>query len=182
MTMNYRTIPPMPGIPVDVGAAWQVVPSSSGVTLDENRALLVVGREVKDGSLFTVSAQIAQRGKVRNNSLYVYTRQANPFAGNWREDGGNIGELYVYPDRRFSVTVHPFELYRDYWGHISYDLKNRRISFTIEGGNRIPADFDLEGAFRIRKDGALELNGIYFGTMDRTDSFKQRCLFRKAGK
>jgi hypothetical protein len=181
MALNGTMFPPLSGIPIDLHATWQVSPAS-GTKVDQERSLLVVGREVKDGTLFTLSATIMEEGLVKNNALYVYTKEGNPFAGNWREEGGNIGELYIHPDRRFSLTVHPFEVYRDYWGHISYNLEKKTISFSIEGGNKKPEDCDLHGTFRFRKDGALSFSGIYFGTIVREDSFKRSYLFRKTGR
>ncbi|NTU97494.1 MAG: hypothetical protein HGA62_06755 [Chlorobiaceae bacterium] len=179
--MNFHSIPPMAGIPVDIQATWQVWPVS-GTAVDQQRALLVVSREVNDGTRFTIRAKISEKGVVKKNTLYIHTRERNPFAGNWREEGGNIGELYIHPDRRFSLTVHPFEVYRDYWGHVTYDLKKKTIAFTIEGGNKQPDDCDLKGTFRFLKDGSLSIRGIYFGTIVREDSFRRSYLFRKAGR
>lgn len=178
MTVSREFFFPMAGKPVDVSPAWNVEPSS-GVLLDRQRNMVVIGRDVKDGTVFTVRATLHEGGTVLKNSVYVYTEDANPFIGNWKEKGGNIRELFIKPDRSFSVTVYPFEVYKDYWGHFTCDLKKQTIAFTIEGGNKKPADCDLSGFYRFRRDGGLELRGIYFGTIVPEDRRKQRYVFMK---
>ncbi|NTW55863.1 MAG: hypothetical protein HGB20_02310 [Chlorobiaceae bacterium] len=178
MTVNRDFFFPMAGKPVDVSPAWNVAPSS-GVQLDGQRNMIVIGRDVKDGTVFSVGATLREGVTVRENSVYVYTKEANPFIGNWKEEGGNIRELFIRPDRSFSVTVYPFEVYKDYWGHLTFDLKKKTIAFTIEGGNKKPADCDLSGFYRFRRDGGLELHGIYFGTIVPEDHRKQRYVFMK---
>jgi hypothetical protein len=178
VTVSREFFFPMAGKPVDVSPVWNVAPSS-GVLLDGHRSMIVVGRDVKDGTVFTVRATLPDGGTVLENSMFVYTRVANPFIGNWKEEGGNIRELFIKPDRSFSVTVYPFEVYKDYWGHVTFDLKKKTIVFTIEGGNKKPSDCDLSGFYRFRKDGSLELRGIYFGTIVPEDRMKQRYVFMK---
>jgi hypothetical protein len=106
-------------------------------------------------------------------------KQNNPFSGYWRENDGEIQELVLSVDRTFSVTAHPFERYKDYWGHYSYDLKKRTISFLIDGGNKKPADFDLDGFFRFNKAGDLVLDSIFFGTLSPGDKVKHVYTFKK---
>ncbi|WP_449258452.1 hypothetical protein [Chlorobium limicola] len=172
---------PMAETSVDVRTEWQVVPET-GITIDQKRGQLVVGRDVQDGTLFTISAKIRKKGNVRDNTLYVYTKKANPFAGYWEEEGGNIEELIIKPDRTFSVTAIPFEIRKDYWGTVSFDLQSGSITFTAEHGNTVPKDIDLNGSFRFDDEGRLVLEGIYFGTLIPGDSFKQKYIFKKTGR
>jgi hypothetical protein len=95
----------------------------------------------------------------------MLSKQRNPFTGFWRESEGEIQELVFSANRTFSVTVHPFETYKDYWGHYVYDLKKRTIVFVMDGGNRKPVDVDLDGFFTFNKAGDLVLEGIFFGTL-----------------
>ena len=106
-------------------------------------------------------------------------KQSNPFSGFWRENGGAIQELVFSANRTFSVTAHPFETYKDYWGHYSYNLRKRTISFVMDGGNNKPADVDLDGVFRFNKAGDLVLESISFGTLFQGDHSKHVYTFKK---
>jgi hypothetical protein len=106
-------------------------------------------------------------------------KKSNPFVGFWREKGGAIQELVLSVDRTFSVTAHPFETYKDYWGHYSFDLKKRTIFFVMDGGNKKPADIDLDGFFRFNKAGDLVLDSISFGALFPEEKVKHVYTFKK---
>lgn len=168
----------MLNIDVDAPVRWEVSPRS-GVVLNRVSGTLVIGRKVKDGTVYTISARLMNRSDIKPKKLYVYTRAGNPFAGYWRESGGDIRELVFSPDGTFSLTVHPFEVYKDYWGRYSYDLRKQSISFFIHGGNKKPEDADLNGFFRFDNAGDLVLDSIYFGTLFPGNAMKRSYTFKK---
>lgn len=67
-------------------------------------------------------------------------------AAAWHQDEAECGatapvrELLIRADGSYSVTWLPFESYQDYWGHWRYNARTRVLSFTVDGGNYVPAD------------------------------------------
>ncbi len=161
--------------PSGLDAVWTVSPVE-GVTID-NDGLLTVGEDVPNGTVLTVTANHDPAGPPASVLVYVYTPDEQPLVGLWREeaqlacDTGKrvvpdepIGELRFDADGIFSVTWHPFEVYRDYWGTYEADLATGRLALEVESGNiPTPAGFDGEGTFEIRNDGSLVLTGIWLG-------------------
>lgn len=180
MAINFEMRPPSL-LPVDdMRPEWQVTPET-GISIDRKRGVLVVDPDVSDGTVYAISAKSPKKAAIEDNTIYVYRKEAIPFAGYWKEEGGNITEFIIHPDRTFSLTIIPFETYKDYWGHVTFDLGRKTIAFTVEDGNNKPADADLQGTFRLAEDGSLVLEGIYFGTIVQGDAYKQRYRFRKPG-
>jgi hypothetical protein len=79
--------------------------------------------------------------------------------------GEPVRELEFQPENRFAVTFLPFETYRDYWGSYAWDSDTGRLRLTVEGGNFVPPNLDLEGEAEL-KDGRLRLTGLYLGSRD----------------
>ncbi|MBC6981313.1 hypothetical protein [Caulobacter sp. 17J80-11] len=73
-----------------------------------------------------------------------------------------LRELIFHADGRFDVTFVPFETYVDYWGTWKAGPRGR-LELTVENGNRIPNRLDLEGRFRIGRDGELQLTDMWLG-------------------
>lgn len=158
---------------IDVG--WSVEPVD-GVTIDDE-GTLAVDRAVPDGTVITVRADIARTGDLVTARIHVYSREAQPLVGLWRETRQiacevdeeftpqePIGELRLDADGTFSVTWHPFEIYRDYWGTYEANLGTGELLLTVTGGTIEPADVDGTGTFEIREDGSLVLRGIWLGS------------------
>lgn len=80
-----------------------------------------------------------------------------------QEPKDSVNELKFTAAGEFAVTWAPFEAYRDYWGTYVYDAATHRLTLTVTGGNRIPAQLDLEGDARLLPDGSLELSGLWLG-------------------
>jgi len=175
---NNDITPPMLDIDVDAPVRWEVSPGS-GIVLNRASGTFVIDRNVKDGAVYTISARLRSRSVVKPNRLYVYTRSGNPFSGSWRENGGDIQELVFSADGTFSVTAHPFEVYKDYWGRYSYDLSRQVISFVMVGGNKKPDDVDLQGFFRFDNAGDLVLESICFGTLFPGEIVKSSYIFKR---
>lgn len=95
-------------------------------------------------------------------------RAPDSLAGYWfettSENSTYIGELYFNSDGTFGITWEPFETYVDYWGTYTYDKQTGRIKLTIEYGNYIPNDTDLDGYVFENANEDLEFYGMYFGT------------------
>jgi hypothetical protein len=114
-----------------------------------------------------------------STTVRVASERRNPLVGLWRQSGWTfctpvsqlsaeqmdppIEELWFKGDGTFTVTWFPFESYKDYWGHYSYDQSSGRIELVIEHGNYVPPDFVSKGTVRV--DGQqLTLEGVRLGT------------------
>jgi hypothetical protein len=104
--------------------------------------------------------------------------------GVWHEENPSdttINELIFRDDGTFSVTIIPFEVYKDYWGTYTIDPKKHEIHLTITGGNNTPKDAKV-ARFHYRGDSKnrLILSDGYFGTFTiagKTNSVKYRYIF-----
>jgi hypothetical protein len=76
-----------------------------------------------------------------------------------------VRELEFRPENRFSVTFMPFETYQDYWGSYSFDPATKRIKLSVEGGNFVPSNLDLEGEAELA-GGRLRLKDMFLGSRD----------------
>ena len=98
----------------------------------------------------------------------------SPLTGLWHQSnaacpgGGQppapVEELEFEAGGRALVTFVPFETYHDYWGPYRYDEATGALAMTVERGNAIPPDLDLEGRATLAPDGELVIEGIGFGT------------------
>ena len=75
-----------------------------------------------------------------------------------------IGEVLFHANGSFGVTWLPFEVYQDYWGSYSFDLDSGTVELTIDTGNYIPDDVDLQGTFAIDSEGRLVLQNLWLGS------------------
>jgi len=155
---------------------WSVEPQK-GVHIDPINGELRVDKSTPGGSIFEVKANVENGRRILSFQVYVFTRESHPLVNIWKQkaivlcSSGKkvipdepIRELIFWADGTFSVTWHPFETYKDYWGSYSYDKKKGRIRFKVEEGGHIPADIDGEGYYAIRGTGELILKGIWLGS------------------
>ena len=129
------------------------------------------------GSIFEVKADVENGRRILSAKVYVFTRESHPLVMMWKQKAivlcgsgkeiipdDSIRELIFWADGSFSVTWHPLEAYRDYWGSYAYDKKKGSIRFNVENGGYIPADIDGKGYYRINSTGNLILKGIWLGS------------------
>ena len=172
----------VPPILVDVlvKAKWSVVPEY-GIQLNTHTGELNINETAKPGAEYTITAVVAVGNdqKIITNTLHVFTDASNPFVGQWTDMNKQIRELIFGADGAFAVTAIPFEIYKDYWGKYSFNLKQRTILFEVTGGNNIPKDLDLEGTFRFSANHTLVLEDIYFGTLKKEFMKREGYTFEK---
>jgi hypothetical protein len=111
----------------------------------------------------------------------VIARDAIVLTGHWAQQSLEgctasepVRELVFAPENRFSVTFMPFESYEDYWGTYSFDPGTKRLRLTVENGNFIPPNLDLDGEAELA-DGRLRLTGLYLG--DRAGAPQANCTY-----
>jgi hypothetical protein len=157
----------------NVCVKWSVEPASAVVLDEKARTIRVTDAAVKAGQ-FTVQATIPNLAQPLTRAFRVIDPKANPVAGVWHEAGpakckggpaaaDTISEFDISADGGFSVTWHPFETYRDYWGHYTLDAPAGTIRLVMEEGNFTPKDFQGTGRFSIEKSGRLRLEGVWLG-------------------
>lgn len=162
--------------PVKPCVSWSVEPAK-GARIDAGTGAFTVDKSAPHGSVFTVKADVEGGRRIVSTKVRVYTREANPLVGRWKQErpdaGGGAGaggrhdyieELVFKADGTFSVTWLPFECYKDYWGTYSSDTRTRRLRLNVQGGNNVPADLDGDGTFAIDDSGRLTLKDICLGS------------------
>ena len=148
-------------------------------TLDEKSGALKVKTEAGHLARIKVIGRLAGAERDYVGVLVVTRPESNPLAGTWHETGripcgdkspnrivavkDGIREFEVNAVGTFSVTWHPFESYRDYWGGYQFDLDKRTVSFSIKSGNRFPIGFIGEGTYAVQPDGTLVLQDLWLG-------------------
>ena len=158
-------------LPVPNAAVWTVTPPTPGIAIHPLTGQLTVDAEVPHGTIVTV------HGGTHRAALYIYDPNVAPLLKNWRETSQfdcetgdeaspeeGINEIIFTPAGEFSVTWHPFEVYRDYWGTYTYEHDTGKLEMTIDGGNYIPSDFDGDGTVMVEADGTVLLENIWLGT------------------
>jgi hypothetical protein len=159
---------------------WSIT-SDPHVRIDAASGQVSVDSSAVHDSAFVVTANVENGKQILTTTLHIYVPSANPLVGTWHEDAefacgsGNevkppeeIRELIFTADRSFSVTWHPFEVYRDYAGKYQFDLASGRLDLTVEGGNYVPADFDGSGTFKVDDQGRLVFTDMWFGQPNST--------------
>jgi hypothetical protein len=165
----------MPAQEVPACATWKVEPEGKGATINPS-GLLKIDSTAPAGAKFVVTADIEKGRAVRKIVVIIYTDKSQPLVGFWKQQsrfgcqpgeligpGQPIQELEFRADGQFAVTWTPFEVYHDYWGSYEADSAGQAVSFKIEQGNYIPADFRGKGKYKLKNGTTLELSGIYFG-------------------
>jgi hypothetical protein len=162
--------------PVDACATWSVSPSE-GATIDPQTGVFTVDPETASGTVFTVTANVEYGRRLVSAQVYVYTPEANPLVGVWREEAQfacgsdeeivpeqRIGGLVFGADESFSVTWYPFEVHYDYWGTYAFDLNQGTLELTVEEGPYVPEDLDGSGSWAIDEQGHLVLQDMWLGS------------------
>jgi len=122
-----------------------------------------------------------------------FAHDNDPLIGKWMEKAQTtcdssvevvsstpIGELDFRKDGTFSVTWHPFETYRDYWGDYEYNLQSGVIELNVTGGNYIPQRLDTSGKILIDGSEKLILKGVWLGHPQRSqDSINCGYIFER---
>ncbi len=160
----------------DVCATWSM-DATKGVHLNSETGELSINNDVTAGSTFTVTANVQNGQKILTSKITVYTPQQNPFVGRWKEavqvdcatgevfsPTSKIEEIEFQADGQFFVTWLPFELYRDYWGTYTFDLKKGVFTLSGLSGNYVPEDVDHGGTFTFPSERSLILKDFWFGT------------------
>lgn len=163
-------------VPVAASATWSITPAD-GARIDPATGILSIDPTTPSGSVFTVRAEVEGGRHVVETQVHVYTSEANPLIGFWREEAqlscGNgaevaparpIEELVFNSDGTFAVTWTPFESYQDYWGTYAFDLSQGTLELAVTGGNTIPPDVDGHGEFSVDAAGRLILTELWLGT------------------
>ena len=161
--------------PVETCTTWSVDPSD-GASIDHETGSFSVGPGTPGGEVFTVTADVEDGRRLVSIEVYVYTPEDNPLVGIWREEAQlgcedyeevapeeRIGELRFGADGTFSVTWHPFEIYRDYWGMYAFDSKRGALDLWGAEGNYVPDDVDGSGSFLMDEQGRLVLKDMWLG-------------------
>jgi hypothetical protein len=162
-------------VPVAASATWAITPAD-GAHLDPKTGILTIDPGTPSGSVFVVRADVERGRHVVETQVNIFTPEANPLIGVWREEAQlacesgtevvpaeAIAELLFFADGTFAVTWFPFESYKDYWGTYTFDLAQETLELTVTGGNTIPPDVDGEGRFAVDATG-LVLSELWLGT------------------
>lgn len=171
--------------PVAACAIWSVRPGDPA-TIDPATGQLVVDATANDGDVIVATADVEQGRRLVTTDLHVYTPEANPLYGIWRETAQlacgsyaevtpehTINELWFRAGDELAVTWYPFEVYVDYWGSYDHDLATGELAITVTGGNYVPTDIDPAGTFDVDGD-RLTLRDLYLGSY-RDSSDPARC-------
>lgn len=111
---------------------------------------------------------------------------ASPLTGLWYQTGATcargraatVEELEFEPGGRALVTFGAFETYHDYWGPYRYDAATGALSMSVERGNSIPTDLDLEGRATFPSSRELVVEGISFGAPHGEGPAGRNCTLR----
>jgi hypothetical protein len=179
----------------DLCATWSM-DAVDGVHLDSKTGELAIDKSVAAGTKFNVTANVQNGSRILTSKIAVFTPEQNPFVGTWIESAqidcetGElvspevvIKEIEFRADGQFFVTWLPFEVYRDYWGTYSFDLKKGVFTLSDLSGNYVPKDVDDGGTFVFQSNKSLVLKNFWFGTqiIDKSKVVKKACghhLFR----
>lgn len=84
--------------------------------------------------------------------------QRNPLVGTWRQISETpcgpstarvptdpVRELKMDGSGNFSVTITPFEAYKDFWGTYTFDAASGAVQFSVVSGNKVPKGLKLSG-------------------------------------
>ena len=166
-----------PEIPVRCFSGWTV---TGPATLSADRTTLSIAPDAPPGSIVTVGVRhgtepVALRLRVigRDEVVLIGSRSQQAVEGCWTPEP--VGEL-EFGETRFSVTFRPFESYRDYWGTYTFDPATGALKMTVEGGNFVPPQLDLEGRAEL-EGGRLVLHEMFLGAREWTPP-QGSCTYR----
>lgn len=157
-------------VPLTCLRGWTVNPAGSAeISIDP--PTLTIAANAPAGEILTLGAD-APGGFAYLTTMLV-GRDELVLTGRWRQTDVEcaegppppepIRELIVNAMGEYSVTWMPFETYKDYWGKARFDAAGRRLTLTVDGGNRPPVGAQLEGEASIDAEGRLILDGFHLG-------------------
>jgi hypothetical protein len=79
-----RPNPDGPLSPLNAQVAWTLESPVNGVSIDGKSGLINVDKDVPNGTTAIVLASIENGRRVLKAKLHVFTRETNPFVGQWR--------------------------------------------------------------------------------------------------
>jgi hypothetical protein len=154
-------------IPLRCTSGWAV---TGPATLSPDRTSLTIAPDAPVGAI--VQVLFRHLDKPVEARLRVVAKNEVVLTGRYTQrslEGCHapepVRELEFRPENRFSVTFLPFETYQDYWGSYAFDPATKRLRLTVEGGNFVPANLDLEGEAELA-GGRLRLTGLFLGSRD----------------
>jgi hypothetical protein len=154
-------------IPLKCTSGWAV---TGPATLSPDRKSLTIDPDAAVGAIVLV--RFHHSGKPVSSQFRVVAKDEIVLTGRYSQrslEGCHaaepVRELEFSPENRFSVTFMPFETYRDYWGSYSFDPATKRLRLTVERGNFVPPNLDLEGEAELA-EGRLRLKDIFLGSRD----------------
>lgn len=152
-------------LPLKCTSGWSV---SGPAALSADRTKVTIAQDAPVGE--TVTVRFAYLGKPVEAGFRIVARDEIVLTGRRTQQSLEgctahepVRELEFQPENRFSVTFLPFESYRDYWGTYSFDPATKRIRLTVEGGNFVPPNLDLEGEAELT-GGRLRLKDLFLGS------------------
>jgi hypothetical protein len=151
-------------LPLRCTSDWSV---TGPATLGADRTSIAIALDAPVGSTVTVAFRHAE--KPVEARFKVVAKDEIVLTGTWSQRSLEgcasqepVRELVFLPENRFAITFQPFETYQDYWGIYSFDPVSKRIRLTVEGGNSVPPNLDLEGEADLA-DGRLRLKDMFLG-------------------
>jgi hypothetical protein len=163
-------------LPLRCTRDWSV---EGPATLSADRTSVAIAADAPPGS--TVILRFRHDGKPVEARFKVVGRDEIVLTGQWSQQSLEgcaadepVRELVFAPEHRFAVTFMPLETYQDYWGTYSFDPATGALRLTVEGGNFVPSNLDLDGAAELA-GGRLRLRGFFLGSRD--DAPRSECTY-----
>jgi hypothetical protein len=154
-------------IPLRCTSGWRV---TGPATLAADRTTVAIAPDAPPGAI--VQVEFRHAGKPVERQFRVVAKDAVVLTGRYTQQSLEgctahepVRELEFQPENRFSVTFMPFETYRDYWGSYAFDPATGKLRLTVEGGNFVPPNLDLEGEVEFAA-GRLRLKDMFLGSRD----------------
>jgi len=181
-------------VPQNAGAKvkWSLQPASAGKVAADGHFTLRA--DLASGTRLKAIGEVASGAHRRvEMEIVVIDSAPQPWAGVWREAervpcaGAKpaaaplIQEFALLEDGTFTVTWHPFERYKDYWGTYTVDRKTNVIRFTVDGGNFVPKGLDLAGTISFPTTGQMLLGDLYLGAPSDATGIAAACGHRFGG-
>lgn len=154
-------------LPLRCTSDWSV---SGPAALSADRTSITISPDAPVGATVTVGFRhagkpVEMRFRVVAKDEIVLTGRRSQRSVEGCAAPEPVRELEFRPENRFSVTFVPFETYQDYWGTYAWDADTGRLRLTVEGGNFVPSNLDLDGVAEL-KEGRLRLTGLFLGSRD----------------
>ena len=154
-----RPTPDGPLFPLTAKVVWTLQSPVPGVSVDGRSGVISVSKDVPNGTTATVLANIENGRRMLKVRLHVFTREVNPFVGQWRvesliacSDGHEMKpdytlraprareHLHFYTDGQFWIGVEMnIAAHTTLTGAYEYDLKAGTITLKPKWPPKKPA-------------------------------------------